>query len=530
MQRTDEREEIIIDLADTSNSENQEKARRIYADFMAQNKDVTFIEKSKVYEHGNYKIKFAQNLIRTSDTTPGHNKFYVISEKDTDILGKGSFSKSRRIIASIDIDSNGVVTHEKVEGKAVRIRNTKSAQLVHQNKKSKYESSVAENEYQNAQPFTHLALQKPIHVQKEYPGKEKEKTTGTKGVVGEFTKSYSVMNELKGKDLATAASSYDGLMAMNPTTAMLVELLILPVLKAYDSEIAQKGYVHRDLKPNNITAILLSTKPTVHYLDFDTSVPIGTTGNKTVPGTPGYIAPETNNASYVESTSRDLYSLGVILMGAVNDNVDIGVYYKGKTSAQLFKENYDFVHAAGFFDPDKLLASLPDDAPGKTFFSYLDADELENDDGTIAYQRDMIKYYLTSMSSFDPANRPDLKTLIAEFENILQTLNNLNEAVVDDANEQAPTPAQTAPNEAAQEAAENKSSTSSIALAMTGGNDTKAAADLLTEASNHEKKDEASQTTPAPESDVAKHPASVKVETLVVDDDSRQNITPKQHM
>ncbi|MGZ3459666.1 MAG: serine/threonine-protein kinase, partial [Archangium sp.] len=77
----------------------------------------------------------------------------------------------------------------------------------------------------------------------------------------------------------------------------------------------RQGVLHRDLKPSNV---LLTTEGEVKLLDFglaelvDAGVPKGTSGVRTLAGTPRYMAPELFRGAPATPRS-DLYALGLVL-------------------------------------------------------------------------------------------------------------------------------------------------------------------------------------------------------------------------
>ena len=75
-----------------------------------------------------------------------------------------------------------------------------------------------------------------------------------------------------------------------------------------------RGYSHRDLKPENI---ILDKNYDVKIVDFGFACPLegrdGTGYNRSVIGTPGYMAPEILSKSPYQGGVVDLFALGVIL-------------------------------------------------------------------------------------------------------------------------------------------------------------------------------------------------------------------------
>jgi serine/threonine protein kinase len=78
------------------------------------------------------------------------------------------------------------------------------------------------------------------------------------------------------------------------------------------SFIQKRGYVHHDVKPDNI----LLKNNQVKLIDFAGCLPIGASENLHIAVTPGYIPPEWNSKPRTAETDEkfDIYSLGVMFM------------------------------------------------------------------------------------------------------------------------------------------------------------------------------------------------------------------------
>jgi serine/threonine-protein kinase len=97
-----------------------------------------------------------------------------------------------------------------------------------------------------------------------------------------------------------------------PTLALVDVLLIFRMVASGLNAMHQQGFVHCDIKPNNI---LLSKSGTIKIIDLGQSCRIGTTKPR-IQGTPDYIAPEQVRRRPL-GPKTDIFNLGATMYWAL---------------------------------------------------------------------------------------------------------------------------------------------------------------------------------------------------------------------
>lgn len=159
---------------------------------------------------------------------------------------------------------------------------------------------------------------------------------------------YLVMELLEGESLQTMLTRRERLSTQETAD------IVVPVLSAM-AESHRAGVVHRDLKPDNIfLARGAGGLPVPKVLDFGISKLLETqsfclTGEKTMLGTPYYMAPEQASSARDVDARSDLYAIGVILYHALSGRVP----FAGSSLAQVLSQ---ILHA----QPVPLQERVPD--------------------------------------------------------------------------------------------------------------------------------------------------------------------------
>lgn len=97
-----------------------------------------------------------------------------------------------------------------------------------------------------------------------------------------------------------------------PSLSLGDVLLVFRMIATALNSMHQKGYVHCDIKPNNI---LISEAGAIKIIDFGQSCKIGTIKSR-IQGTPDYIAPEQVHRQHL-SHRTDIFNLGATMYWAL---------------------------------------------------------------------------------------------------------------------------------------------------------------------------------------------------------------------
>lgn len=379
---------------------SQEEAQAL-GDYLIKN-DLAFLEKKGEHKvTPSLELEITHNLILDQENTnPNIKRYYVISK---DFLGKGAFSKARGAMGYIEVDiASSKVTYTPSEDKAIRVKNTQYAQKKILNTgATPYSHSEAVAAYQQTKNFSHIGMQPPIEIKKSH------------AQLGLFSKSYALMNKLKGNDLDVEI--VDFISNADPDTATMVKRVMLPILEAYKTQISDKNFVHRDIKLENIRAYLSVKGSTINFLDVDSALKVGE--KDSVYGSPAFLPPEllqiTSSNAVLVTPARDIFQLGVLLIACLNSNLDPNSYFPDQLNAQSGEEVVQFaleqIHQNGCYDPDKM---------GFNLFEYIqDSQVIPSSEETDL--RNEIKEILKEMTKEDPTQRPDIDTVISKLNDML---------------------------------------------------------------------------------------------------------------
>jgi serine/threonine protein kinase len=122
-----------------------------------------------------------------------------------------------------------------------------------------------------------------------------------------------IRSMLRVKELLLSMELFDGQsLEDGPTLSLLDVLLVFRMVATGLNAMHQQGFVHCDIKPNNI---LLSKSGSIKIIDLGQSCRIGTTKQR-IQGTPDYIAPEQVRRKPL-GPKTDVFNLGATMYWAL---------------------------------------------------------------------------------------------------------------------------------------------------------------------------------------------------------------------
>ena len=122
-----------------------------------------------------------------------------------------------------------------------------------------------------------------------------------------------IRNMFKTKELLMSMEWFDAVtLEDGPTLSLIDVLLVFRMVANGLNAMHQRGYIHCDMKPNNI---LISKTGTIKIIDFGQSCKIGTTKQR-IQGTPDYIAPEQVKRNPL-GPKTDVFNLGATMYWAL---------------------------------------------------------------------------------------------------------------------------------------------------------------------------------------------------------------------
>jgi serine/threonine protein kinase len=105
-----------------------------------------------------------------------------------------------------------------------------------------------------------------------------------------------------------------------------------------------QGYLHRDIKLENVFMAQKNSDVSIKVGDFDLAAPLDQCDPTKLYGTPGYMAPEIfTKSSMAYSSKSDIFSAGVVLYTIVFGSFPM----KGKISKELMEANRNFTLNTG---------------------------------------------------------------------------------------------------------------------------------------------------------------------------------------
>ncbi len=154
---------------------------------------------------------------------------------------------------------------------------------------------------------------------------------------------------LRKSELLLSMEYFEGQSLEEPRSLSLGDVLLVfrMVAKGLNA-MHQAGFVHCDIKPNNI---LINKDGSIKIIDLGQSCPIGTVKNR-IQGTPDYIAPEQVRREHLGHRT-DIFNLGATMYWALT----------GKNVPTLIPKKTDFglptAHLVEFKAPHELHSRIP---------------------------------------------------------------------------------------------------------------------------------------------------------------------------
>jgi len=141
------------------------------------------------------------------------------------------------------------------------------------------------------------------------------------------------------REMLLSMEHFEGKTLEETTTLSLGDvLLVFRMVATGLNAMHQQGYIHCDIKPNNI---LISKTGTIKIIDLGQSCPIGTVKSR-IQGTPDYIAPEQVRRKTL-GPKTDIFNLGATMYWALT----------GKNIPTMIPKKSNGV---GLYEPPKLFA------------------------------------------------------------------------------------------------------------------------------------------------------------------------------
>jgi len=224
-----------------------------------------------------------------------------------DILSVGGFTIIRRI--GNGARSTIYLATDEEDGTTVALK-----RLTYEKPEDRRVFEQTENEYKVAQRIDHPYVRKCYKLRK-------------------------IRSLLRVRELLLSMEHFDGkTLEESPTLSLGDVLLVLRLVATGLNAMHQAGFVHCDIKPNNI---LIGKAGAIKIIDLGQSCPIGTVKLR-IQGTPDYIAPEQVRRRTL-GPRTDIFNLGATMYWALT----------GKNVPTLIPKK---IKTVGLYEPQKSLA------------------------------------------------------------------------------------------------------------------------------------------------------------------------------
>jgi serine/threonine protein kinase len=265
----------VIEISDLINLD--EFTKTSLADILKKNSETRFWG-TGTHDHLNLNFKIlkhnSSNKIRTGISGP-RVRYEVV---DTDLFSIGTYSKYYRCRFKLSIDDKGNLQIK--ERKPGRVRLVKEQNI------------IFNDEYLLDEISSEAAAMMDSDIFHSKP------------LVVDGDKTYIIMRELPGITLSS-------LIKENNLTIQERYNLSLALLNALKMQIHDKGYIHRDIKPDNILVYMNGDQFEIYIIDFGF---ISKTNAKPTDcrGSPQFAASECSSELYVKNEKTDIYALGIV--------------------------------------------------------------------------------------------------------------------------------------------------------------------------------------------------------------------------
>jgi serine/threonine-protein kinase len=224
-----------------------------------------------------------------------------------DILSVGEFTIIRRIGSGAR--STIYLATDEEDGTTVALK-----RLTYEKPEDRRVFEQTENEYKVARRIDHPYVRKCYKLRK-------------------------IRSLLRVKELLLSMEHFDGkTLEESPTLSLGDVLLVLRLVATGLNAMHQAGFVHCDIKPNNI---LIGKAGAIKIIDLGQSCPIGTIKSR-IQGTPDYIAPEQVRRRTL-GPRTDIFNLGATMYWALT----------GKNVPTLIPKK---IKTVGLYEPQRYLA------------------------------------------------------------------------------------------------------------------------------------------------------------------------------
>jgi serine/threonine-protein kinase len=224
-----------------------------------------------------------------------------------DILSVGGFTIIRRIGSGAR--STIYLATDEEDGTTVALK-----RLTYEKPEDRRVFEQTENEYKVAQRIDHPYVRKCYKLRK-------------------------IRSLLRVRELLLSMEHFDGkTLEESPTLSLGDVLLVLRLVATGLNAMHQAGFIHCDIKPNNI---LIGKAGAIKIIDLGQSCPIGTIKSR-IQGTPDYIAPEQVRRRTL-GPRTDIFNLGATMYWALT----------GKNVPTLIPKK---IKTVGLYEPQKCLA------------------------------------------------------------------------------------------------------------------------------------------------------------------------------